>query len=262
MNVHVFRNRIVTTAAAFAAVALLAAGAVMLPARSAQAQDPAVAVFDDGMARTITVVGEGKVDVEPDVAYLNLGVVVTRDTVREASDANQEQIDAVIEAVKAAGVAEEDIQTSNFSVNVNNYGPNGIMPEAEWTYQVSNNVNVTIRDLDNVSNVLDTAIEAGANNIYGVNFALQDSDAAQSEARAAAVADAQARAEDLAQLTGLGVGDVVAISEVIGSQPVYGSFRENAMGMGGGGGTPIQPGQLNLTMQLQVVYAIVPAAGQ
>ncbi len=258
MSINTYRSRMSAGAAAVAAVVLLAA-AVMLPARNAQAQDAAAAVT--GVTRTITVVGEGKVDVQPDVAYLNLGVVVTRPTVREASSANQEVIDAVIMAVKDAGVAEEDIQTSSFSVNVNNYGPNGIMPETEWTYQVSNNVNVTIRDLASVSKVLDTAIEAGANNIYGVNFALQDSAAAQSEARRAAVADAEARAEDLAALTGVGVGEVVSVSEVIGSQPVYGSFRENAMGMGGGGGTPIQPGQLNLTMQIQVTYAIV-AAGQ
>ncbi len=259
MSINTYRSRMSAGAAAVAAVVLLAA-AVMLPARNAQAQDAAAAVT--GVTRTITVVGEGKVDVQPDVAYLNLGVVVTRPTVREASSANQEVIDAVIMAVKDAGVAEEDIQTSSFSVNVNNYGPNGIMPETEWTYQVSNNVNVTIRDLASVSKVLDTAIEAGANNIYGVNFALQDSAAAQSEARRAAVADAEARAEDLAALTGVGVGEVVSVSEVIGSQPVYGSFRENAMGMGGGGGTPIQPGQLNLTMQIQVTYAIVAAAGQ
>ena len=258
MSINTYRSRMSAGAAAVAAVVLLAT-AIMLPARNAQAQDAAAPVT--GVTRTITVVGEGKVDVQPDVAYLNLGVVVTRPTVREASSANQEVIDAVIMAVKDAGVAEEDIQTSSFSVNVNNYGPNGIMPETEWTYQVSNNVNVTIRDLASVSKVLDTAIEAGANNIYGVNFALQDSAAAQSEARRAAVADAEARAEDLAALTGVGVGEVVSVSEVIGSQPVYGSFRENAMGMGGGGGTPIQPGQLNLTMQIQVTYAIV-AAGQ
>ncbi len=261
MSINTYRSRMTAGAAAVAAVVLLAA-AVMLPARNAQAQDAGAAAPVTGVTRTITVVGEGKVDVQPDVAYLNLGVVVTRPTVREASSANQEVIDAVIAAVKDAGVAEEDIQTSSFSVNVNNYGPNGIMPEAEWTYQVSNNVNVTIRDLASVSKVLDTAIEAGANNIYGVNFALQDSAAAQSEARRAAVADAEARAEDLAALTGVGVGEVVSVSEVIGSQPVYGSFRENAMGMGGGGGTPIQPGQLNLTMQIQVTYAIVAAAGQ
>jgi uncharacterized protein YggE len=246
---------------ALAAVAVLATGAVMLPARSAQAQDEAPATPVANTIRTITVVGEGKVDVQPDVAYLNLGVVVTRDTVREASDANQAQIDAVISAVQDAGIAEEDIQTSNFSVNVNNYGPNGILPESEWTYQVSNNVNVTIRDLASVSSVIDTAIEAGANNIYGVNFALQDSAAAQSEARAAAVEDANARAADLASLTGVTLGEIISASEVIGSQPVYGSFRENAMGMGGGG-TPIQPGQLDLTMQLQVVYAIASDGGE
>jgi len=125
---------------------------------------------------------------------------------------------------------------------------------------VANNVNVTIRDLTTVSKVLDTAIEAGANNIYGVNFALKDSAAAQAEARKSAVADAKARAEDLASLTGVAVGELISVSEVVGSNAIAGSFRENAMAMGGG--TPIQPGQLDLTMQLQVVYAIAPAAAQ
>ncbi len=261
MSFNLLHNRIAAGAGALAMVAVLATGALLLPARAAQAQDaPSEPVSVSNVTRSITVVGEGKVQVQPDVAYLNLGVVTTRATVREASDANQGIIDEVIAAVQAVGVAEADIQTSSFSVSANNYGPNGLLPENEITYQVANNVNVTIRDLTTVSKVLDTAIEAGANNIYGVNFALKDSAAAQAEARKSAVADAKARAEDLASLTGVAVGELISVSEMVGSNAIAGSFRENAMAMGGG--TPIQPGQLDLTMQLQVVYAIAPAAAQ
>jgi uncharacterized protein YggE len=126
-------------------------------------------------------------------------------------------------------------------------------------YRVSNNVQVTIRDLDNVGTILDAAVEAGANNIFGVDFALDDPSVVESEARQKAVEDARAKAEELATLNGVTLGDVVSVSEVVGLGGGYymGNFSEQAMmRMGGGGGAPIAPGELELTMQLQVIYAM------
>ncbi len=207
---------------------------------------------------TITVVGEGKVRIRPDVARAQIGVEVMMDSVKEASEANKERLEAVLAALQEQGIAEEDIQTSGFSVYAERFGPNGPLPDDQINYRVSNNVNVTVRDLDTLGAVLDAAIEAGANNIYGVEFSIDDPSTIESEARQSAVADAQAKAEELAELTGTTVSNVVSVSEVIGGGGGYYSsnFAEAARGMGGGGSTPISPGELELVMQLQITYAI------
>lgn len=244
--------RPVTFAAATLVLAFaLLAAAFLAPAPTASAQGT-IPSPQQGTG-VITVVGEGKVKVEPDTARINIGVEVMRPTVREATDANEELVAAVLEALRQAGIPDEDMQTSGFSVYAERYGPNGPLPEDEVNYRVSNTVQVTVRALDTVGDVLDAAIEAGANNIYGIEFLLEDRAAAESEARAAAVADAQAKAAELAELNGVSVGNVMAISEVIGATPF---FNNAMMAQGGGGGVSIQPGQLDLTLQLQISYAL------
>lgn len=211
------------------------------------------------LPRTITVVGEGKVKSTPDIARAQIGVEVMKTSVKEASDANKTTLDAVLAALAAQGIAEKDIQTSGFSIFAERYGTDGPLPEDQINYRVSNNVSVVIRDLEKVGAVLDAAIEAGANNIYGIEFGLDNTDAIETEAREAAVADARAKAEELAGLTGVTVGDVISLSEVIGNGGGYynaSNFNQLDRGMGGGGGTPITPGELDLTLQLQVVYTI------
>ncbi len=210
------------------------------------------------MPRTITVVGEGKVRIKPDIARVQIGVEVMMNSVKEASEANKEQLESVLAALQEQGIDEKDIQTSGFNIYAERFGPNGPLPDDQINYRVSNNVTVTVRDLDSLGAVLDAAIEAGANNIYGVEFSLEDSSAIESEARANAVNDAQTKAEDLAELTGTTVGSVVSVSEVIGNTGGYYSsnFAEASRAMGGGGSTPISPGELQLVMQLQITYAI------
>lgn len=241
--------RPVTLAAALVLAFALLAGMFIAPTASAQGTVPS----PQPGTGTITVVGEGKVKVEPDTARINIGAEVMRPTVREATDANEELVAAVLDALRQAGIPDEDMQTSGFSVYAERYGPNGPLPEDEVNYRVSNTVQVTVRALDTVGDVLDAAIEAGANNIYGIEFLLEDRAAAESEARAAAVADAQAKAAELAELNGVSVGNVMAISEVIGATPF---FNNAMMAQGGGGGVSIQPGQLDLTLQLQISYAL------
>lgn len=209
------------------------------------------------LPRTITVVGEGKVTIQPDIARAQIGVEVVKTSVKEASDANKAALEAVLAALKAQGIADEDIQTSGFSIFAERYGTDGPLPEEQVNYRVSNNVSVVIRELDKVGAILDAAIEAGANNIYGIEFSLEDPSTFESEARQSAIADARAKAEELAELNGVTAGDVVSVSEVIGNGGGYynSNFAEVSRAMGGGG-TPVSPGQLDLTMQLQVVYSI------
>lgn len=242
----------VATTLLFSALILGLLGALRIPV--AKAQDATVSP-----PRTITVVGEGKVSIKPDTALANIGVEVIKPTVKEASAENKTAIASVLEALMAQGVAEKDIQTSGFSIYAERYNQEGSDPSEQIRYHVSNNVAVVIRDLDKVGDTLDAAIEAGANNIYGVTFSVSDPTKLESETRAKAIDDAKAKAADLAKLTGVTVGDVVSISEVIGGNgggAYQSNFSKAAMGMGGGGATPVNPGELELSMQLQVVYSI------
>jgi uncharacterized protein YggE len=247
-------SMIVGTIASMALLGFIFFGAAGLTPDVAQAQ-PATEVAPP--PRTITVVGEGTTSIEPDLARVNIGVMVTGNEVQATSADAQETMNQVIEAVKAQGVDDNDIQTSGFNIYANQpqpFGPADQGAANETTYQVSNNVTVIVRDLENVSTVLDAAIEAGANNIYGVNFSLADYSAPESVARSDAMENAQAKAEEIAGLAGVELGDVVSVSEVIGNQGGFYSARQDALAMGGGG--PIEAGQLEVRVQLQVVYSI------
>jgi hypothetical protein len=223
----------------------------------------------DSPARSITVVGRGEVKAKPDVATVNLGVEVTAPTVGEAMTEANARMKTILAAMKDLGIADKDIQTSNFSINFERRDPTApVVTEATpgaksggaqsvpGVYRVNNMVQVTVRDLDNVGDVLDAAVEAGANNVWGVSFSLDDTAALEGEAREKAVQDARARAESLAKLNGVTVGDVIAISEVIGGSPSP-MYAEAASFRGlGGGGTPVESGELTFSTQIQTVYGI------
>ncbi len=216
-----------------------------------------------GVARTITVIGQGKVNVKPDIARVQIGVEVFAPTVKEATAKNREQMASVLAALKKAGVADKDIQTFNYSINFERESFMA-MPSAPGAaemkaveprgrYRVSNMVQVTIRDLDTVATILDAAVEAGANNVWGVSFGIEDSGKAESEARAKAMDNARAKAAELAELAGVELGEVISVSEVIGTAFPPVAFAE-ARALGGG--APISPGELTFQTQLQVVFAI------
>ena len=226
----------------------------------AVASDPApAAAAAVSLPRTITVVGDGTVSIQPDVARANIGVEVINASADEAAAENSTVTDQVLAALAEMGIAAEDIQTSGYSVFSERYSPDG-SPSSEVQYRVTNTVNVLIRNLDDVGAVLDASIKAGANSIYGVEFLLDDPTAARSAARGMAVENAAATALELAELSGVGVGRIVSISEVIGSNGGFYSnqFAQYSTGLGGGNlETPIEAGQLRLTMQLQVTYELV-----
>jgi len=207
---------------------------------------------DDSMPRYITVVGQGSSGITPDIAVMNLGADTQAPVISDAIDQNDELMAAVMQALTDAGIAEEDIQTSNYSVYFDE-GFRGLDVQAEPVYRVSNTVMVTVRDLETVGDLLDAVIAAGANRIYGVSFTVDDWSAAESEARSQAMDDARARATELAGLAGVELGGVMNISEVVGGIPPTFYGREAAMG---GGGGPITPGQLEFSTSVQVSFAI------
>ena len=208
--------------------------------------------------RGITVVGVGTANGTPDVAHITVGIETQGASVQEAVDDNKTKMTALLSAIKALNIADKDIQTTNYSVysqsdsvpSPTGKGDNGLL-----TYHVSIQVDVVVRDVSKLGDVLDKVVAAGANNIYGVNFSVDDPSKLQADARAKAFADAKARAQSLAQLAGVSLGDVVSVSEFgSGSSPIM-MAQAPAAGMGGGG-APIQPGNLDVSMNVQVTFAI------
>ena len=206
-------------------------------------------------ARSVTVVGEGVVNIEPDVATARIGVVVLRATVREASSEATRIMQEVKAALLAQAIEKKDIQTRHFRIYAERYGPEGLLQEDQVQYHVSNAVYVTIRDLDNIGGVLDAAIGAGANDVGNVRFSLENPAAVETEARAMAVADARAKAEELAALIGATVGDATEISEIIGHGGGFFSNSFSGMDMAESAGA-FSIGELTLAMQLQITYKL------
>jgi uncharacterized protein YggE len=208
-----------------------------------------------GPPRTITVVGMGKVSVVPDIARVSAGAEVKASTVSGAKDEVDRQMEAIMAALLAMGIDEQDIQTSHYSVHYEREptqmpteGPPG---KSEAGYRVSSLLRVTVRDVETAGDVLDAVVEAGANEVHGVTFTASDESRWQGQARENAMADAKARAGELAGLAGVELGAIQSVSEVIGSWPMP-TIVVREPGMGGA----FAPGELELSTQVQVAYTI------
>lgn len=243
-----------TSLSGLLALALLAT--VLVGCTTAQAAAEAEVAAAQRPDRYITVVGSGEVSLVPDIAEVNIGAEVAAATVSEAKAEVDRRVEAIMVAFQEMGIAEQDIQTSHYSIHFEreSFGPVAReegAPETEGAYRVFNMLNVTIREIEQVGEILDAAIEAGANQMYGVNFTISDTQEWESEAREKAMADAKARAEELAQLGGVELGEVLSVSEVVGGTP-FAATVERAMGGGGG----IAPGELDFSARIQVTFAI------
>ena len=212
------------------------------------------------LPRTITVIGEGRVNVEPDMAQITIGVEIMAPTVQEASTQTSQTMEKLNAALIQQGVAEKDIQTSNYNVYAERpfdmmEGP-GSSGMSKTNYRFNNNVTVAVRDLSKIEDILGAGIEAGANNIYGVSFGVDDPSSLRVDARKEAVEVARAKAEELATLNGVTVGQVVTISEVVNNNMPFANSAALQMSEGFGGGGPISPGELEVRVQLQITYEI------
>jgi uncharacterized protein len=250
-------NRRQTLSGLRAGATLAVAGAAM-PAFSnvAMAQDDATPIAGAMGIATVSVSGHGQVNVAPDTASVTIGVDIIKPTLTEAQTEAATQASAVIEALKGAGIAAEDIQTSFFSVNLlRDYSENAD-PTLITGFEVINQLQVTVRDTDSLGDLLDASVNAGANSIYGVTFYVDDQTAAASEARVMAVEDARTKAEELATAAGMSLGPVVAIAE--GTVPIV-----SPMFARGGGGmamdaaaTPVEAGSTTVAIDVQVTYEL------
>jgi uncharacterized protein YggE len=227
-------------------------GAAVAPALAQDATPEAAAGIP-----TVSVSGHGSVNVPPDTAWVSIGVDVIKPTLDEAQQEATAQAEAVIEAIKAAGVADEDIQTDYFSVNILRDYSEDADPTLITGFEIINQLRVTVRDTDTLGEILDAGVSAGANSIYGVTFYVDDQTAAASEARVEAVADARAKAEELASAAGMTLGPVIAIAEgtPLTIDPFYGGGRGGG-GMAMASAAPIETGSTTVSVDVSVTYEL------
>lgn len=208
-----------------------------------------------GDATLLQVSAHGETHRAPDVAQISAGVVTQNLDANAAMQANAQRMSAVIAALKKAGVAERDIQTSSISLSPQyKYGEN--QPPAITGYQASNTVNVRLRELGKAGNVLDALVKQGANQINGPTFTLDKPDAAMDEARNDAVKNAQVRANLYASATGLKVRRIVSISESGEMQPPPRPMMMMGMAKMADASTPVATGENTIGVDLNVVYEL------
>lgn len=188
---------------------------------------------------TIAISGEGKVFIKPDIGTVTLSVVEEALTVGVAQQSAAQIINRTIAVIKDLGVEEKDIKTTNFSIRPIYQYPKGAREFV--AYQVSQSIEVKIRDLDKVGQVLERASSAGVKEIGSISFTVDDPKAIQDEARAKAIMDAKVKAQKLAVELGVELGEIVSFYESFYPIPVpyYGALE--AKGMGGGAATPEIP---------------------
>ncbi len=206
----------------------------------------------------ISVSGEGRASAAPDVAVLGLGVSAKAATVKAASSQAQEAMSDLLDSLEENGVQEKDIQTRQFS----------IYPEYDYRdgeqiltgYRVTHMLQVKVRDIDKAGEVIDDAVEAGGDllQVQTISLTIDDTTALRSEARQEAVADAQARAEELATLAGVTLGKPTYITEsVYTPSPLppmpraVGYAMEEVAPV-----TEISPGELEVVVNVHITYAI------
>lgn len=216
----------------------------------------APAAWAEAVPATITVTGEGMTEVAPDLATLSIGVTTTGATAAEALTANSASLAAVLERLKAAGIEDRDIQTSNLSVNPNwtGYDSSSTSPTIAG-YTAMNFVTIKIRKLEGLGGVLDAAVSDGANTVNGLTFGLQDPRPAMDAAREAAVEDAAAKAALLAKAAGVALGQIQSISEgggVGGPAPMFKDAAASAAPV------PVEAGALSMTASVTVVWQLTP----
>jgi len=212
--------------------------------------------FGQNQPRTISVTGNAQVILAPDIAYISIGVHSEAQSATEAVASNNSLTQKVIDAIKSQGVDAKDIQTTNFSLyQQEKFDKNG--NSLGIFFMTGNTVYVTMRDITKIGNILDASIAAGANNIYGISFDVQDREAATSSGRDQAMADAQTQAEQLAKAAGATLGAVQSIQYYSNSpSQIYYDTKAVPAGIGGGASVPISTGQLTLTVSVNVTYAI------
>ncbi|MEZ5322008.1 MAG: SIMPL domain-containing protein [Microthrixaceae bacterium] len=254
------QNRSTTAARRFLTASAVAAA--LLASTACGQRAPVVNVSSSGAAGSATgsngivVSGTGKVSGTPDTVTLTMGVSVKRASAPDAIAAGAQSARKVIDALEAAGVSEKDIQTTNYSIGQEFTYPSGRPPVPDG-FRVSNDVAAKVRAVDEVGAVIDAATAAGGSDVrmQGLSFSLDDDTAALAGARDKAFAEAKAKAEQFARLSGRRLGSVQSIVQSDVAPPTsvaLGASRETADQVAA---TPIQPGEVSTSVTVEVRWA-------
>jgi uncharacterized protein YggE len=200
----------------------------------------------------ITVVGEGTIRAEPTIAYVSTGVQSRGQTAQQAQAENTRVMNAVIQAIKQQGVADQDIRTSGVNLSpIYERQPNTISG-----YQATNSVRVTVQDITKTGQVLDATVQAGANLTGNVAFDFKDDTELRKQALDQAVKEARVRADAIANAAGLRVVGVQSMTDESSGRPEAPEMARAAMMQADAAGpVPVQPGQLAVTARVRIVFA-------
>jgi uncharacterized protein YggE len=230
----------------FAAAALSAVLAAAVPAYSEESKMP----------RVISLSGHGEVRQAPDTAYVITGVLSQGVTAGEALAANTKAMNALFAALKEEGIADKDVQTSNFMVQPRYNFQENKAPELVG-YDVSNTVTVKIRKLGDLGLLLDKLVQAGSNQINGIGFEISEPTAALDEARKLATADATRKAKIYAEAMGVALGPVMSISEGVNYQPPMPMARGKVMMADAAAApVPVAAGEQSLSIDVNITWEI------
>jgi uncharacterized protein YggE len=241
------------------AFALLAASALALPAASLAAAE--VALKADGPVVELGVYES--VSVAPDIATIGAGVTTEAPSATEALRQNSAEMAKVIARLKALGIAEQDIQTTGINLNARYDYDQANQRSVFRGYQASNRVSVILRKIERAGEVLDALVAAGANDLNGPSFSIENDEAAKDAARKRAIERAQARVQDYADMFGYDSAKVLSISENIEGR---GPMPEMAMmkvsdGMVAAAPPPVQPGMVSTGIFMSFKFELVKGAG-
>ena len=202
----------------------------------------------------ILVSGTGTATAEPDLALINLGVQVLSPSVGEALNTANTSLESILQVLSNYNVDEKDTQTRYFNINTQ-YDYSGDGAPTVAGYEVTNELSVKVRNIESLGDMITDVVDAGGDpvRVNGINFAIEDTAALEDEALAQAIADAQARAERMAELSGVELGDLVSVSQA-GAAPASGMAF--AAEMARSAPTPIRTGDLEITIQIQALYTI------
>lgn len=212
---------------------------------------------------TLQVSAEGRVDKAPDIAFVTAGVTEERQTAKEAMAAQSAAMNGVFKAMKAAGIAERDIQTSGLSLQprydyVETAGRDGVKRGEQKLagYVASNQVTIRVRDLSRLGETLDSLVSSGGNTLSGVSFGLDNDKEVRGEARSKAMKEAIAKAELYASAAGLRVARIVTINEGYEYSPQPAPMARMAMAADMMESTPIAGGEVGITANVNVMFEL------
>ncbi len=213
-------------------------------------------LIDINTDRWVEVSGEGSVRAAPDFARVTLGVTTTGKDAREAMAANAKSANALVALIKSEGVSPTDIQTSDVSISpmISNQPPAQASAPTIVGYSVSNSVTVAVRDISGLGALLDKAVGAGANSIYGIGYGENDPSALLDKARPLAVADARRKAEIYAAAGGAKIGRLMELTEEPGARPL--AFAARAYAPAAAAPTPIEAGEDKLTVTIMARFEL------